>query len=93
LQPLIKVTFPEYEIYPLCYFGDLGIEQYTKADDKFWYGEIMKNFDLIQSQISKIGFTECKLLKLSDESILNESIGRAGKINLDISNHCELLNG
>ncbi len=85
LCELLHSNFPEYKISPVCYFGDLGIEQYAKADNKFWDDEVSKNYNLIEVGINKINFTHCQLLKLSDESLLSLQIGRTGQIDKEIS--------
>jgi hypothetical protein len=85
LSEQLHVLFPEFTIQPVCYFGDLGIEQYAKASNQFWDGETLKNFTLINSHLANLNFTDCQLVKLSDEDFLNSQIGRAGNINKEIS--------
>ena len=85
LSDQLNVFFPDYIIKPICYFGDLGIEQYIQKSDTFWDVEITKNIGLIQSFVTEISFNNLILLKLSDENHLDLNIGRAGSVDQDIS--------
>lgn len=93
LSGRLNEFFPDYTIKPICYFGDLGIEQYSQKPDTFWDAEINKNIRLIKNFVPEISFDNITLLKLSDENDLDLNIGRAGSVDKNISSefHKEIL--